>query len=162
MVGNKPQPCAENTKRCEFTKAIRQQRSEHANGNHRSHSYVFSITRAAKSTVIYNLRDLSRRYSGDEIGKDSSRLHLIIRVPVVPTFNDTPAEIAAIARFADSLPNVTEMHLLPYHRLGQDKYAGLGRTYLMDGIVPPTNEHMNMLLTAAQSASTKLHVQIGG
>ena len=88
--------------------------------------------------------------------------HLIIRVPVVPTFNDTPSEIAAIARFADSLPNVTEMHLLPYHRLGQDKYAGLGRTYLMDGIAPPTSEHMNLLLTAAQSASTKLHVQIGG
>ena len=88
--------------------------------------------------------------------------HLIIRVPVVPTFNDTPAEIADIARFADSLPNVTELHLLPYHRLGQDKYAGLGRTYLMDGIVPPTNEHMNMLLTVAQSASTKLRVQIGG
>ena len=88
--------------------------------------------------------------------------HLIIRVPVVPTFNDTPAEIAAIARFADSLPNVTEMHLLPYHRLGQDKYAGLGRTYLMDGIAPPTSEHMNMLLKAAEGASTKLSVQIGG
>ena len=88
--------------------------------------------------------------------------HLIIRVPVVPTFNDTPSEIAAIARFADSLPNVTEMHLLPYHRLGQDKYTGLGREYLMDGILPPTNDHMHLLLTAAQSASTKLHVQIGG
>lgn len=88
--------------------------------------------------------------------------HLIIRVPVVPTFNDTPSEIAAIARFADSLPNVTEMHLLPYHRLGQDKYTGLGREYLMDGILPPTNDHMHLLLTAAESASTKLHVQIGG
>lgn len=88
--------------------------------------------------------------------------HLIIRVPVVPTFNDTPEEIAEIARFADSLPNVTELHLLPYHRLGQDKYAGIGRTYLMDGIAPPTSEHMNMLLSAAKSASTKLHVQIGG
>lgn len=88
--------------------------------------------------------------------------HLIIRVPVVPTFNDTPSEIAAIARFADSLPNVTELHLLPYHRLGQDKYTGLGRTYLMDGITPPTADHMNMLLEAAQNASTKLQVQIGG
>ena len=38
------------------------------------------------------------------------------------------------------------MHLLPYHRLGQDKYTGLGRRYLMDGIAPPANEHMNMLL----------------
>ena len=88
--------------------------------------------------------------------------HLIIRVPTVPTFNDTPEEIAAIARFADSLPNVTEMHLLPYHRLGQDKYAGIGRTYTMEGITPPTKEHMEELLEAAKRASTKLHVQIGG
>ena len=88
--------------------------------------------------------------------------HLIIRVPVVPTFNDTPEEIAAIARFADSLPNVTELHLLPYHRLGQDKYQGIGRNYTLMDITPPTNEHMNMLLETAIKASTKLQVQIGG
>ena len=88
--------------------------------------------------------------------------HLIIRVPVVPTFNDTPEEIAAIARFADSIPNVTELHLLPYHRLGQDKYAGIGRNYTLMDITPPTNEHMNKLLETALIVSTKLHVQIGG
>ena len=88
--------------------------------------------------------------------------HLIIRVPVVPTFNDTPSEIAAIARFADSLPGVTELHLLPYHRLGQDKYTGLGRVYLMAGIEPPTNDRMQMLLEVAKNASTKLKIQIGG
>ena len=88
--------------------------------------------------------------------------HLIIRVPTVPTFNDTPEEIASIARFADSLPNVTELHLLPYHRLGQDKYAGIGREYTLSHIAPPSKEHMEELLRAAQSVSTKLHVQIGG
>lgn len=88
--------------------------------------------------------------------------HLIIRVPTIPTFNATPEEISAIARFADSLPNVTELHLLPYHRLGQDKYEGIGRTYTLDGILPPTNEYMQQLLEAALSASSKLHVQIGG
>ena len=88
--------------------------------------------------------------------------HLIIRVPVVPTFNATPEEIRNIARFADSLPNVTELHLLPYHRLGQDKYTGLGRRYEMDGIAPPTDALMQELLRAAQSVSTKLSVQTGG
>ncbi len=88
--------------------------------------------------------------------------HLIIRVPTVPTFNDTPEEIADIARFADALPNVTELHLLPYHRLGQDKYAGIGRQYTLSHILPPTNEHMEILRAAAQSVSTKLKVQIGG
>ncbi len=88
--------------------------------------------------------------------------HLIIRVPTVPTFNATPAEIADIARFAATLPNVTEMHLLPYHRLGQDKYTGLGRPYFLDGITPPTSEQMNLLLDAAKAAAPSLHIQIGG
>lgn len=88
--------------------------------------------------------------------------HLVIRVPVIPTFNASAEEIRDIARFADSLPNVTELHLLPYHRLGQDKYTGLGRSYEMDSITPPTDAFMQELLHAAQSVSTKLTVQIGG
>lgn len=89
--------------------------------------------------------------------------HLIIRVPTIPTFNDTPEEIGDIARFAASLPNVKELHLLPYHRLGQDKYAGIGREYTLTEITPPSREHMNMLLEVAKTASSnKLEVQIGG
>ena len=87
---------------------------------------------------------------------------LIIRVPTVPTFNDTPEEIREIARFAESLPNVTQLHLLPYHRLGQDKYEGIGREYSLMHISPPTNDHMKMLLDAAQSVCSKVKVQIGG
>ena len=88
--------------------------------------------------------------------------HLIIRVPTVPTFNATREEIADIARFASSLPGVTELHLLPYHRLGQDKYTGIGRSYELDGIAPPTNELMAELKEAAEVAAPNLHVQIGG
>lgn len=87
---------------------------------------------------------------------------LIIRVPTVPTFNATPEEIAAIARFAASLPGVKELHLLPYHRLGQDKYAGLGRTYTLSHITPPTGEEMERLAAAARAAAPSLSVQIGG
>lgn len=92
--------------------------------------------------------------------------HMVIRVPVIPEFNDTPAEIAAIARFAESLPNVHELHLLPYHRLGQDKYEGLGREYTLSHLTPPTSAHMNELKQAAEAAANrltlKLKVQIGG
>ncbi len=85
---------------------------------------------------------------------------LIIRVPVIPTFNDTEEEILSIARFAESLPNVNEIHLLPYHRLGQDKYKGLGRVYELADLTPPTEEKMQSLLSAAQK--TRLKCQIGG
>ena len=86
---------------------------------------------------------------------------LSIRVPVIPTFNDTPEEIREIARFADKLPGVKRIHLLPYHRLGQDKYEGLGREYLMKDILPPTSEHMEMLKRVVTQNSC-LYCQIGG
>ena len=87
---------------------------------------------------------------------------LIVRVPTVPTFNATEEEIAAIARFTATLPRVRELHLLPYHRLGQDKYAGLGREYTLAHILPPTGEEMERLAAAARAAAPTLHVQIGG
>ena len=85
---------------------------------------------------------------------------LIIRVPVIPTFNDTVAEIAEIAAFAVSLPNVNEIHLLPYHNMGRDKYAGLGREYGMGDLKSPTNELMQVLKQTAEQFG--LTVQIGG
>lgn len=91
----------------------------------------------------------------------SGLTRLVIRVPVIPTFNDTPEEIMDIARFADKLPGVERIHLLPYHRLGQDKYEGLGRTYQMEEILPPETEHMEMLKKAVESVS-RLVCQIGG
>ncbi len=88
--------------------------------------------------------------------------HLTIRVPVIPGFNDTPAEIADIARFTNTLYGVRDLHLLPYHRLGQDKYAGIGRDYTLPDILPPSNEHMLALKAAAEAATHGLQVQIGG
>ena len=89
-----------------------------------------------------------------------SPVKLIIRTPVIPTFNDTEEEIRAIARFAASLPGVEEMHLLPYHRIGTDKYKGLGREYTLSHIEPPSQEHMNKLLEVVNGCG--LRGQIGG
>ena len=90
----------------------------------------------------------------------SGQTELIIRTPVVPTFNDTAEEIRAIAKYASTLDGVREHHLLPYHRLGQDKYAGLGRKYALEDIQPPTKEKMEYLLSVAEESG--LQCQIGG
>lgn len=91
----------------------------------------------------------------------SGKTELVIRVPVIPSFNDTLKEISDIARFAGSLKGVKKIHLLPYHRLGQDKYEGLGRDYTLKDLLPPENEHMEMLKKAVENVS-KLVCRIGG
>lgn len=89
-----------------------------------------------------------------------SGVELVIRTPVIPSFNDTPDQIRAISRFAASLPGVKEHHLLPYHRLGSDKYAGLGRRYSLAEIEPPSKEKMEYLLSVAEESGLKC--KIGG
>lgn len=85
---------------------------------------------------------------------------LVIRVPVIPTFNDTEEEIAEIAKFVSGIMPGGKIHLLPYHRLGQDKYSGLGRDYSMSDILPLDDEKMNRLLEVTKSFG--LNGRIGG
>ncbi len=90
----------------------------------------------------------------------ASGVSLTVRTPVIPGFNDSAEEIRGIARFARSLGSVREHHLLPYHRLGSDKYAGLGRAYSMKDTLPPTREKMEYLLSVVEESG--LVGQIGG
>lgn len=83
----------------------------------------------------------------------------IVRVPVIPTFNDTEAEIRSIAHYASSI-GAKELHLLPYHRYGIDKYSGLGRKYSLSQIITPANEKMISLQKVAENEG--ILCQIGG
>ena len=85
---------------------------------------------------------------------------LIVRVPVIPGFNDTAKELHDIAEFAYSTLGVSEMHILPYHRLGYDKYIGLGRDYPMGDVKPPEKAKMEYLRNVC--ASTGIICHIGG
>ena len=93
-----------------------------------------------------------------KLSEDAKKL--VIRVPVIPGFNNTEAEILEIAKFAADLKNVTHIHLLPYHRLGYDKYIGLGREYTMGDAPLNTAEHIARLKRVAES--TGLICEIGG
>ena len=84
----------------------------------------------------------------------------IVRVPTIPGVNDSPEDIRAIARFAKRQMRVEEINLLPYHRLGMDKYEGLGRPYPMGDILPPAEEHMEMLKGICEEEGLK--AKIGG
>lgn len=92
---------------------------------------------------------------------ESRMCELIIRVPVIPGFNDTEEEILAIAAYADSLPGVSQIHILPYHKYGEGKYEGLGRPYLLKDI-PMLPEGKMERLKKMVEEGTALSCQIGG
>ena len=76
---------------------------------------------------------------------------LIFRIPVIPTVNDTPDEIAAIAQFISSLrqENIS-LELLPFHRLAGDKYRSLDLDYRARHLESPTKEQISVLLDSAR------------
>ena len=51
---------------------------------------------------------------------------VIVRVPVVPGFNDSEAAMEGVASFLSGLKGIVAVELLPYHKLGEPKATRLG------------------------------------
>ena len=62
---------------------------------------------------------------------------LVVRVPVIPGYNDSPENFKAMAGFLGGLKGVEAVELLPYHNLGAPKYLALGREYPLEGLRTP-------------------------
>lgn len=83
---------------------------------------------------------------------------VIVRVPVIPTVNDSAEEMDQLGRLLHRL-RIADVHLLPYHRTGSQKYARLRMPYLMD-VDPPAPE--TMLFLKSRLEAQGLNVSIGG
>lgn len=60
---------------------------------------------------------------------------LKVRVPLIPYFNDDKESIDEIGEFCKSV-GIKAIELLPYHRLGENKYEQMNREYELKGILP--------------------------
>lgn len=85
---------------------------------------------------------------------------LSIRIPLIPGINDDEENIDQSAAFIKKLPNVRDIHLLPYHDSARSKYAKLGREYRSSEFEPPCESHMEFI--SKRFAQEGLHVKIGG
>jgi pyruvate formate lyase activating enzyme len=52
----------------------------------------------------------------------------MLRMPVIPSFNDSEENARATAAFMKEC-NLKEINLLPFHRLGSSKHEQLGSKY---------------------------------
>ena len=95
------------------------------------------LTGVANTLILDNIRRL-----------DGEGKRFIVRIPVIPGCNDGPGEIEAIARFCLGLESVAAIELLPYHPLGEHKYASLGRDYPLKGLAAPSGQRMAELRDA--------------
>ena len=86
--------------------------------------------------------------------------NVIIRIPIIPTINDDEENLRAMSEFIASLGLIKGIELLPYHTLGRDKYARMGREYMLFNLKKPSPEEMQRV--ASYFEERKLSVAIGG
>ena len=72
---------------------------------------------ASNSLILENLKKLLK--AGKKIW---------IRVPIIPSVNDSESEMKKIKDFIYSLGKPEKIELLPYHALGVHKYSAIGKT----------------------------------
>jgi len=63
-----------------------------------------------------------------------------VRFVLVPGLTDAPDNLAGIAEFAAGLGNVQRVEVLPFHQLGEFKWARLGLDYTLHDAAAPTVE----------------------
>jgi pyruvate formate lyase activating enzyme len=89
-----------------------------------------------------------------------NKCNIIARIPVVPGFNHTFNEMGQIIDSIADFGNIKEVHFLPYHSFGNEKYKMLGRDNLFEKTPMVKNEELTEYITYAQSKGLK--VKTGG
>jgi len=108
-----------------------------------------AATRQTNERILDNARRLA-----------ATRIPIVFRTPVVPTVNDTPEDIRAIAAFVRQLRDQRQertaadaaitYEIMPFHRLAAGKYASLGLDYPAAALEPPSPSNMAALAEVAR------------
>ena len=106
-------------------------------------------TGVGNDSILNNIRLFS------EAGKE-----IIIRIPVIPDFNDEKVNIEATGKFAASLPGIIRVDILPFNRGGKEKSTRLTAQGKHLQVEIPNEEQMNSI--AQNLSKYGFEVKIGG
>ena len=84
---------------------------------------------------------------------------LVVRVPVIPGYNDSPKNFKAMAGFLGGLKGVEAVELLPYHNLGAPKYLALGREYPLEGLRTPEPGELRALGSLLEAEGLRVVIE---
>ncbi|MBW8042537.1 MAG: glycyl-radical enzyme activating protein [Planctomycetes bacterium] len=107
------------------------------------------FTGVGNNLILDNIKLLS------EAGKE-----IIIRIPIIPGFNDDQANIEATGKFAASLPRLSSIDILPYNRGGKEKSSRLSPGTILMQTDTPDEKKMNSIAQALKNHG--FEVNIGG
>lgn len=107
------------------------------------------FTGASNQRVLGNLRKLAEEGSS-----------IVISFPIIPGINDDDENVTRTAEFVSSMPNISQVNLLPYHKAGIEKYKNLGKSYTLGRIEPPSSRKVESVKEKMEAYG--LRVGVGG
>jgi pyruvate formate lyase activating enzyme len=105
-------------------------------------------TGSSNEQILKNLEYLSE-----------NKYKIIIRLPIIPTINDSKEEIEQIIKYIKKL-QIIRVELLPYHKIGDEKYRKLKKINRMLDIQPPSKEVLDRIVKQFQD--NKIPIKLEG
>lgn len=121
---------------------------------------------------LYDLKhidnEMHKKYSGvgNELILENLKMldemdkKIWIRYPMIPGMNDSEENQLKMLDFLSKLKNHHPVSILPYHKIGSNKYQRFGIEYKMDGIEEPDRERVEEVKSLFAQAG--FEVGIGG
>ncbi len=115
--------------------------------------------------------ELHRKYTGvsnvcikENIRRmnDSFKGNIHVRIPCIPTVNMTSENMERTAAFFKPLKNISDIELLPYHRLGIETYRKLGKEYILSDVETPSDADMKALASKLSAFEPGCRILIAG
>lgn len=99
-----------------------------------------------------------------EYSKENGTLKVIIRRPIIKDLTDDDETTIRTAQFVNNLPTNPEINLLPYHSLGETKYAMIGQKYSLEcnKMLLPSDPLMLNIRDLSSQHAPSCRVSIGG
>jgi pyruvate formate lyase activating enzyme len=105
-------------------------------------------TGVANETILKNIGKLSA------LNKD-----IYIRIPIIPGINDGEKNLRETAEFLLG-QNINQVNILPYHKIGIEKYNRLHKEYMLKELLEPSKEHIREVVEYLEKKGLK--VKTGG
>jgi pyruvate formate lyase activating enzyme len=122
--------------------------------------------------ILYDLKTLNdemhRKYTGVSCNKILRNLErivegpaeVIIRIPVVPGFNDRQEDMGTMIDYLGGLKRIKAVDILPFHPYGMHKYRKFKREARQDGFKVPAPEQIEKIRDMFSDAG--FTVRVGG
>ncbi len=86
--------------------------------------------------------------------------NVVVRIPLIPTVNDTEEEFTAMMEFVCRLKRINSVHILPFHQFGAGKYDLLGEPYELGSFKEDNDARVQACVEIAKKRGLK--VNLGG